>query len=60
MTNSFAPSGYGTDDYDHRFFYINKHERCHCISGYVRDQLADYLFQKGNLEIFTNPIGSNV
>ncbi|CAB5198873.1 unnamed protein product [Rhizophagus irregularis] len=56
MTNSFAPSGYGTDDYDHRFFYINKHERCHCISGYVRDQMADYLFQKGNLEIFTNPI----
>ncbi len=58
LTNGYAPPGYGVKDYDHRYFYIAHDERdnkrCYCISGYARDHMADYLFQKGNLEIFTN------
>lgn len=52
MTNGYAPSGYGIDDYDHRFFYIDKNERCYYTSGFVRDCIADYLFEKGRLEVF--------
>ena len=52
LTNGLAPSGHGVNDYDHRYFYITHDECCHCICGYARDQMADYLFQKGNLEIF--------
>src|ERR1043165_1573184 len=51
LTNGLAPSGHGVNDYDHRFTHD---ECCHCISGYARDQMADYLFEKGRLEVFTN------
>jgi hypothetical protein len=43
LTNGYAPSGYGINDYDHRFFYIDKDQRCHYTSGFVRDCMADYL-----------------
>ncbi|RGB32102.1 hypothetical protein C1646_670389 [Rhizophagus diaphanus] len=46
LTNDYAPSGYGVGDYNHRYFYIAHDERCYCISGYARDHMADYLFQK--------------
>jgi hypothetical protein len=52
LTNDYAP-GYGVGDYDHRYFYIAHDERCYCISGYARDRMADYLFEKGRLEVFT-------
>src|SRR4051794_34739794 len=54
LTNGYAPAGYGIKDYDHRYFHIAHDERCYCISGYARDQMADYLFQKGNMDIFKN------
>jgi hypothetical protein len=54
LTNGYAPSGYGIDDYDHRFFYVDDNDRCYYISGLVRDCMADYLFEKGRLEVFTN------
>lgn len=52
LTNGYAPSGYGINDYDHRFFYIAKDQRCHYTSGFVRDCMADYLFERGKLEVF--------
>ncbi|CAI2193415.1 8083_t:CDS:2 [Funneliformis geosporum] len=55
LTSGYTPFGYGTDDYDHRFFYIDNNKCCHCSSGFVRDCMADYLFEKGRLEVFTNP-----
>jgi hypothetical protein len=54
LTNNHPPSGYGVDDYDHRFFYIDNDSRCHCSSGFVRDCMADYLLEKGKLEVFSN------
>ncbi|CAG8649298.1 13216_t:CDS:2, partial [Funneliformis caledonium] len=43
------------DDYDHRFFYIKNNNRCYYICGFVRDCMANYLFEKGRMEVFTNP-----
>ncbi|RHZ86647.1 hypothetical protein Glove_48g39 [Diversispora epigaea] len=40
------PSGYGDNDFDPRFFYI-KNER-------LWDGTADYLYEKKQMEIFTN------
>jgi hypothetical protein len=51
LTNNDAPSGCGINDYDHRFFYI-ENNRCHCTSGFVRDCMANYLFEKGRSEVF--------
>ncbi|GES93495.1 hypothetical protein RCL_jg21267.t1 [Rhizophagus clarus] len=50
-TNGYAPSGYGIDDYDHRFFYIDN-GCCYYTSGFVRDCMVDYLFEKSILEVF--------
>ena len=34
LTNHRPPTGYGVDEYDHRFFYIEEN-RCYCASGIV-------------------------
>ncbi|RGB41573.1 hypothetical protein C1646_739046 [Rhizophagus diaphanus] len=53
LTNSRPPTGYGDDDYDHRFFYI-KENCCYCTSGFIRNCMADYLYEKGKMEVFSD------
>ncbi|CAG8699468.1 3244_t:CDS:2, partial [Acaulospora morrowiae] len=64
LTKGYPPSGYGVDDFDHRFFYI-KDELCHYICGMARDCMANHLYRKGKMEkaciasIFKNGIMAN-
>ncbi|CAG8606212.1 6144_t:CDS:2, partial [Diversispora eburnea] len=53
LTKGYPPSGYGVSDFDHRFFYI-ENELCHYVCGMVRDCMADYLYEKKRMEIFTD------
>jgi len=55
ITNSLLPPnmGYGEDDYDHRYFYIDD-DICYYVCGLVRDSMAEYLLAKGRTEIFTD------
>ena len=53
LTNGYPPSGYGDNDYDHRFFYV-ENSYCYYTSGLARDCMADFLFEKGKLEVFSD------
>ncbi|CAG8559834.1 42296_t:CDS:2 [Gigaspora margarita] len=53
LTKGYPPSGYGVSDIDHRFFYI-ENELCHYVCGVARDCMADYLYEKKRMEMFTD------
>src|ERR1051325_7552662 len=53
ITNSYPNMGYGDDDYDHRFFYIEKNI-CYYVCGLVRNCMADYLYEKSRMEVFVD------
>ena len=53
LTNSCPKLGYEDDDYDHRYFYIDDN-KCYCVCEFVRDFIADYLFEKSRMEVFIN------
>ncbi|RIB24120.1 hypothetical protein C2G38_2032125 [Gigaspora rosea] len=53
LTKGYPPSGYGVSDFDHRFFYI-ENELCHYVCGVARDCMANYLYEKKRMEIFTD------
>ncbi|CAG8624233.1 4022_t:CDS:2, partial [Scutellospora calospora] len=53
LTKRYPPSGYGVSDFDHRFFYI-ENELCHYVCGVARDCMADYLYEKKRMEMFTD------
>ncbi|CAG8656336.1 3263_t:CDS:2, partial [Acaulospora colombiana] len=46
LTKRNPPSGYGFNDFDHRFFYI-ENQLCHYVCGMARDCMAKYLYEKG-------------
>ncbi|CAB5179533.1 unnamed protein product [Rhizophagus irregularis] len=54
ITNTHPKLGYRYDDYDHRYFYIDDDNICYYVCGLVRDSMAEYLFEKREMEIFTN------
>jgi hypothetical protein len=51
ITNSCPKMGYGDDDYDHCFFYIEDNNKCYYVCGLVRNCMADYLYEKGRMEV---------
>ncbi|SRR6266540_2139487 len=51
LTNKSPLLGYGENDYDHRYLYIDN-DTCYYICGLVRDCMADYLFRKDRMEVF--------
>ncbi|CAG8643231.1 4952_t:CDS:2 [Ambispora gerdemannii] len=53
LTKGYPPSGYGVDDFDHRFFYI-ENKLCHYVCGMARDCMANHLYEKGKMEVFTD------
>ncbi|PKK59642.1 hypothetical protein RhiirC2_820485 [Rhizophagus irregularis] len=53
LTNNFPILGHGPYDYDHRFFYIED-DKCYYVCGLVRNCMADYLYEKGRMEIFVD------
>ncbi|RHZ84084.1 hypothetical protein Glove_85g77 [Diversispora epigaea] len=53
LTKIYPPSGFGVDDFDHRFFYI-KNGLCYYVCGMARDCMADYFYEKKRMEIFTD------
>ncbi|KAF0541712.1 hypothetical protein F8M41_005199 [Gigaspora margarita] len=53
LTNGYPPDGYGVSDFDHRFFYI-ENELCHYVCGVARDCMANYLYEKKRMEMFTD------
>ncbi|RIB06860.1 hypothetical protein C2G38_2046468 [Gigaspora rosea] len=53
LTKGYPPSGYGVSDFDHRFFYI-ENKLCHYVCGVARDCMANYLYEKKRMEIFTD------
>ncbi|CAB5368375.1 unnamed protein product [Rhizophagus irregularis] len=53
LTNSRPSTGYRDVDYDHRFFYISEN-CCYCASGFVRNCMADYFYEKGKMEVFSD------
>ncbi|CAG8672831.1 5088_t:CDS:2, partial [Acaulospora colombiana] len=53
LTKGYPPSGYGVNDFDHRFFYI-KNQLCHYVCGMARDCMAKHLYEKGKMEVFTD------
>uniref|UniRef100_U9UR05 Crinkler effector protein N-terminal domain-containing protein n=1 Tax=Rhizophagus irregularis (strain DAOM 181602 / DAOM 197198 / MUCL 43194) TaxID=747089 RepID=U9UR05_RHIID len=54
ITNTHPKLGYRYDDYDHRYFYIDDDNICYYVCGLVRDSMAEYLFEKREMEIFTD------
>ncbi|CAB5310535.1 unnamed protein product [Rhizophagus irregularis] len=60
LTSKSPPLGYGFDDYDHRYFYIDDNDICHYVCGLARDSMANYLYGKDRMEVFVdvNWIGS--
>ncbi|SRR6266542_399870 len=53
LTNNFPTLGHGPNDYDHRFFYIED-DKCYYVCGLVRNCMADYLYEKGRMEVFVD------
>jgi hypothetical protein len=53
LTKGYPPSGYGVDDFDHRFFYIEK-DVCYYVCGMARECMANYLFENSKMEIFAD------
>ncbi|CAG8556996.1 5414_t:CDS:2 [Paraglomus brasilianum] len=53
LTKGYPPSGYGVNDFDHRFFYV-ENGFCHYVCGTARDCMANYLYEKGKMEVFTD------
>ncbi|CAG8722695.1 11336_t:CDS:2, partial [Acaulospora morrowiae] len=53
VIEGYPPSGYGVNDFDNRFFYIENH-LCHYVCGMARDCMAKHLYEKGKMEVFTN------
>ncbi|CAG8834424.1 11663_t:CDS:2, partial [Gigaspora margarita] len=53
LTNGYPPDGYGVSDFDHRFFYI-ENELCHYVCGVSRNCMANYLYEKKRMEMFTD------
>ncbi|CAB5371148.1 unnamed protein product [Rhizophagus irregularis] len=51
LTNKDPTDGYGHNDYDHRFFYVDN-GKCYYVCGLARDCMANYLYGKDRMEIF--------
>ncbi|EXX67380.1 uncharacterized protein OCT59_004648 [Rhizophagus irregularis] len=54
ITNTHPKLGYRDDDYDHRYFYIKDDDICYYVCGLVRGSMVEYLFEKREMEIFTD------
>ncbi|RGB23542.1 hypothetical protein C1646_748171 [Rhizophagus diaphanus] len=54
ITNTHPKLGYRDDDYDNRYFYIEDDDICYYVCGLVRDSMAEYLFEKREMKIFTD------
>ncbi|UZO21852.1 uncharacterized protein OCT59_014236 [Rhizophagus irregularis] len=51
LTNKDPTDGYGHNDYDHRFFYVDN-GKCYYVCGLARDCMANYLYGKDRMEVF--------
>jgi hypothetical protein len=54
LTNNSLPLGCDEKDYDNRYFYIGDDEVCYYVCGLVRNCMADYLYEKGRMEVFVD------
>ncbi|GBC36095.1 hypothetical protein GLOIN_2v1736613 [Rhizophagus irregularis DAOM 181602=DAOM 197198] len=49
LTNKDPTDGYGHNDYDHRFFYVDN-GKCYYVCGLARDCMANYLYGKDRMD----------